>query len=91
MFLSTHPLLHASFSSRPSLPPPQNPVPRTTTHEDQTGDGYPANCPNTDDAPCVGADNGFDPVSSTLEIIDHVVIPAGLTPGQWVLGWRWDW
>lgn len=25
-----------------------------------------------------------------LEIVDTVAIPKGLTPGEWVLGWRWD-
>ena len=23
-------------------------------------------------------------------IVDHVVIPAGLTPGDYILGFRWD-
>jgi len=26
----------------------------------------------------------------TLEIIDQVMIPNTITPGEWVLGWRWD-
>jgi len=25
-----------------------------------------------------------------MEIVDDVIIPADLTPGEWVLGWRWD-
>jgi hypothetical protein len=25
-----------------------------------------------------------------LEIVDKVIIPAGLAPGKYVLGWRWD-
>jgi len=26
----------------------------------------------------------------TLEIVDRVLIPAGLPAGEYVLGWRWD-
>ena len=25
-----------------------------------------------------------------MEIVDDVIIPADLEPGEWVLGWRWD-
>ena len=24
-----------------------------------------------------------------MEIVDDVIIPADITPGEWVLGWRW--
>ena len=26
----------------------------------------------------------------TLEVLDKVRLPANLTPGKWVVGWRWD-
>ena len=69
----------------------RNPVPRSNHNDPQTGKGYPAYCPNGADQPCVGAQNGATSPAAILEIIDHVVIPADLKPGQWVLGWRWDW
>ena len=25
-----------------------------------------------------------------MEIVDRVLIPKGLAPGEYVLGWRWD-
>ena len=25
-----------------------------------------------------------------MEIVDEIMIPAGLKPGKYVLGWRWD-
>lgn len=29
-------------------------------------------------------------LSTSLEVVDRVVVPAGATPGRWVLQWRWD-
>ena len=60
----------------------RNPVPRSNHNDPQTGKGYPAYCPNTNDQPCVGAQNGATSPAAILEIIDHVVIPADLKPGQ---------
>ena len=31
-----------------------------------------------------------DAGQGTLEIVDYLRIPAGLKPGPYVLGWRWD-
>ncbi len=39
------------------------------------------------------ADNKGAPptnLSPAFSIVDTLLVPAGLEPGQWVLGWRWD-
>jgi hypothetical protein len=28
--------------------------------------------------------------NARLEIVDQVLVPEGLLPGRYVLGWRWD-
>ena len=38
---------------------------------------------------CTGFSNG-GPLLPNLEIVDRVVVPAGLAPGRYVLQWRWD-
>lgn len=66
----------------------KNPVPRNDGH--QTGVGF---------APVFAGAEGVmgwrnvgkhDTVLETMEILDQLQIPAHLTPGDWVLGWRWD-
>jgi hypothetical protein len=40
-------------------------------------------------AQCTGMTDGSN-ASPALEIVDRVMIPKGLKPGAYVLGWRWD-
>merc|ERR1712096_567949 len=47
--------------------------------------------PNTADSQycrCSGDIANYGPYN--LEIVDVVMVPAGLPPGEYVLGWRWD-
>merc|ERR1712000_775463 len=37
-------------------------------------------------APCPGCKGGMN----NFNMVDHVIVPAGLTPGDYVLSWRWD-
>ena len=41
------------------------------------------------DCRCSGFSN-YGPLLPNLEIVDHVAIPTSLTPGRYVLQWRWD-
>ena len=40
-------------------------------------------------APCECSGSGVGDLY-TLEVVDTLRLPAGLAPGEWVLGWRWD-
>lgn len=65
----------------------RNPVPRNDYR--QTGAGFPPYCDGKDGYTCEGMMDGRS-ANPTLEIVDFVLIPEGLAPGQYVLGWRWD-
>ena len=58
-----------------------NPVPRN-----DHGGAQPAKCPEP--KRCTGMTDGQNAVPD-LEIVDRVMIPKGLKPGAYVLGWRW--
>jgi len=69
-----------------------NPIPRNDTR--QTGDSFPPRCneiPNcgstevNSKCKCSGMWGPYD-----LLIVDILQIPATLSPGKYVLGWRWD-
>ena len=47
---------------------------------------FKPHCPIAKDCSHMG-DGGQG--GSRLEIVDYLRIPAGLKPGQYVLGWRW--
>jgi hypothetical protein len=38
---------------------------------------------------CTGMTDGSS-ASPVMEIVDRVLIPKGLKPGPYVLGWRWE-
>ena len=57
-----------------------NPVPRY-----DHGAAQPAKCP--DPKMCTGMTDG-QRAAPNLEIVDRVLIPKGLKPGPYVLGWR---
>ena len=61
----------------------KNPVPRDFDQWDEEGPAFEPHCPNTKERPCMGN-------PPNLEVVDLVRIPAGLKPGRYVLGWRWD-
>jgi len=61
-----------------------NPVPRY-----DHGGAQKPKCVETADYKCTGMEDGSN-AQPTLEIVDRVLIPAGLKPGAYVLGWRWD-
>jgi len=73
----------------------KNPVPRAWQDADgqwdaksnqlQTGVGFAPLCDNKPPFVCTGMWGPYN-----LEIIDEVVIPAGLAPGRYVLGFRQD-
>merc|ERR1712066_329476 len=69
-----------------------NPIPRNDTR--QTGESFPPRCeeiPNCGSTEvnskcrCSGMWGPYD-----LLIVDILQIPASLSPGKYVLGWRWD-
>lgn len=51
----------------------------------QTGYGFQPFCENDGVYGCTGMWGPYN-----AEIFDRVEIPAGLPPGPYVLGWRWD-
>ena len=65
-----------------------NPIPRSATGFDtQCGEMHAPKCPNAKGFPCAG---GGETGLGNLEIVDSVAIPADLSAGEWVLGFRWD-
>jgi len=70
----------------------KNPIPR---NDGVTGQGYPiapgcdALWGNESKAKCSGAGDGSS-ACDTLAIVDKVMIPKNIVPGEYVLGWRWD-
>jgi len=72
-----------------------NPVPRAWRNDDgtwakksnhaQTGIGFQPFCKEEPGYGCTGMWGPYN-----MEIVDKVEIPADLTPGYYVLGWRWD-
>lgn len=80
-----------------------NPIPRVWRNQltgewegnlDQTGEGFAPFCDMNGTFPAYNQGKGHSCVGMwgpyNLEIVDKVMIPADLTPGDWVLGWRWD-
>jgi hypothetical protein len=67
----------------------RNPIPRNDMH--QTGEGFAPPCAafGMDTSMCEGMEDGEGGAEPTLEIVDRVMIPKGLKPGPYVLGWRW--
>ena len=73
----------------------KNPVPRAwrepdgswgaLSHHLKTGEGFEPLCKHSERHPCAGEFTPFD-----AEIVDLIELPAGLKPGPYVLGWRWD-
>jgi len=70
-----------------------NPIPRVdSTMYPDAEDGFPALCYDPNAPP----DHGHGGLCSgwygpdNLEIVDTVRIPADITPGQYVVQWRWD-
>ena len=61
-----------------------NPVPRY-----DHGGAQKARCNETATERCTGMTDGSS-AQPDLEIVDRIKIPAGLKPGDYVLGWRWD-
>ena len=74
-----------------------NPIPdygSDPDHGPNPGANHPPRCKESPDCHrssgmmtacrCSGEWGPYD-----LELVDHVQIPKGLTPGEWVLGWRW--
>eukprot|EP00041_Stephanoeca_diplocostata_P012272 m.205828 g.205828 ORF g.205828 m.205828 type:complete len:77 (+) comp18884_c0_seq1:1248-1478(+) len=51
--------------------------------------GFAPHCNTTGRLSCQGMEDGSTAVPD-LEIVDNVLIPEGLEPGEYVLGWRWD-
>ena len=39
---------------------------------------------------CRCSDDGAPSGPANVEVVDQVRLSAGLDPGAWVLGWRWD-
>jgi hypothetical protein len=61
-----------------------NPVPRF-----DHGAAQKPMCPDKAPYHCSGMTDGQN-AQPNLEIVDRVMIPKGLKPGDYVLGWRWD-
>jgi hypothetical protein len=61
-----------------------NPIPRY-----DHGAAQEKPCVETATARCSGMQDGSN-AQPNFEIVDRIAIPAGLTPGDYVLGWRWD-
>jgi len=68
----------------------KNPVPRNDMH--QTGIGFAPPCAafGMEVGMCSGMKDGQGGAEPTLEIVDRVLIPEDILPGEYVLGWRWD-
>lgn len=68
----------------------RNPIPRNDMY--QTGVGFAPPCMafGMDPSMCQGMEDGRGGFEPRLEIVDNIVIPTGLAPGAYVLGWRWD-
>ena len=66
----------------------KSPIPRNDFH--QTGKGYAPPCEafGMPASMCQGMEDGSGGAEPTLEIVDHVMIPEGIPPGDYVLGWR---
>lgn len=61
-----------------------NPIPRY-----DHGAAQQAKCADKAPYRCSGMTDGSS-AQPNLEIVDQVLIPEGLTPGSYVLNWRWD-
>eukprot|EP00658_Telonema_sp_P-2_P003934 TRINITY_DN1146_c0_g1_i18.p1 TRINITY_DN1146_c0_g1~~TRINITY_DN1146_c0_g1_i18.p1 ORF type:complete len:172 (-),score=39.39 TRINITY_DN1146_c0_g1_i18:366-881(-) len=68
----------------------RNPIPRNDFS--QTGQGFEPVCVEfgMPASMCSGMEDGSGGAEPTLEIVDRVLVPEGLVPGEYVLGWRWD-
>jgi hypothetical protein len=68
----------------------KNPIPRNDMY--QTGQGFAPPCMQfgMPAEMCSGMEDGRGGSEPTLEIVDRVLIPHGISPGEYVLGWRWD-
>ena len=74
----------------------RNPIPRNDPWG--TGQGFEPVCDwahnsgtgsdQSEPYPCQG---GPETGLGNLEIVDQVEVPSDLSPGHYVLGWRWDW
>merc|ERR1711924_495205 len=78
--LQRHLRQHGNSPSEVQVEPQPGPALRHGAAQD-------ALCP--DPKMCTGMTDGQNAVPD-LEIVDRVLIPKGLTPGPYVLGWRWD-
>jgi hypothetical protein len=59
--------------------------PAGSSNQAQTGEGFQPFCEDSAGYSCTSEWGPYN-----MEIVDKVQIPANLTAGEWVLGWRWD-
>jgi len=75
----------------------KNPIPRTVNEWFMYGASFEPVCEESDACkdshdkkPPSGACRCSGDWNDLVEVVDKVAIPKGLTPGKYVLGWRWD-
>merc|ERR1712060_1032562 len=80
----------------------KNPIPRAPWQWDQTGASFEPVCEESETCKlstrasppgvcrCSGTVHHGAQLLPNLEIVDVLKIPSDLTPGRYVLGWRWD-
>jgi hypothetical protein len=87
-----NPLPHADQQGPPEFAPPCGNV--SDTRDSCCSYPWPLKGNHTADAPCAKLSDrqhccfGRDPVG--VLVLDKLVVPAHIEPGQWVLGFRWD-